>query len=179
MRRGCFFLAVVLLAGCGPKPAREPSASDTPLSDGYTLLAELLEKEKQVDLVLVVKNAPGSVAETIKEIAAFSGERFKVLKDLAEGSEIALDRNPLPPIEVRARAAIEKTQTGELLGNRGREFTVLLLDGQVQGLDYMKHLCEVLLEIEKNGERRAYLEKTGKEAWKLRNRAFKLLCHPE
>jgi hypothetical protein len=170
---------LVLVAGCGPKPEEKSRVSNTPLSDGYSLLFELLGKEKQVGMVLIVKNAPEDVAETIKKIAEFSAESHETLEELGKDSDIRLDRSNLPQIEVDVCGAIEKTQAGELLGGKGREFTALLLNGQVQGLDYMKHLCHVLMEIKENGEREKFLEKTGKEAWKLRGRAFEHLCNLE
>ena len=160
---------------CG-KRKEAPAPAATPLSDGYSLLAQLLGKEAQVGMVLMVKTTPEDVAGTIRDIAEFASKRHEELKKLAEGSEIVLNRSNLPKIEVEARAAIEKTQVEELLKRRDREFAVLLLNGQVQGLDYMKHLCDVLAAIEKNGDRKEFLEETGREAWKLRGRAFGHLC---
>jgi hypothetical protein len=151
-----------------------PAAVDSNLSGGYSLLAQLMEDEREVDMIFLMKDAPKEVAETVKEIARFSKEGKEKLAELTRGTGIALDRSPLPKIEKEAREAIARTTAGQLVGS-GEDFPKKLLLTQVQAMNYMAHLAQVLAAHEKNNARRQFLRETEATAQRLHARVVRQL----
>ena len=169
-----------MAAGCTDRPAprsevkkemqASASAPQSDLSDGYSLLAQLMEDEREVDMIFLVKNSPKDVAEMVNEIARFCKEGKERLAELTRGTGIKLDRTHLPKVETEAREATARTTAGRLMGS-GKDFPKQLLFTQAQALNYMAHLAQVLAAREQNATRREFLKQTEENATALYGRA--------
>jgi len=149
----------VLLFGCSTTGPGSPSAAAVPAAAGSTeagndriqvrnnassLLAQLLDEEKNVSKILIVKRGSRELSGLIKAIstaAADGGERIKVLAQ--HDPTLDLRRQDLPAGEKATRDAEGKTEEYELLFSSGAEFEFTLLLTQAQALDYGSHLAKV------------------------------------
>jgi hypothetical protein len=151
-------LAVVLsvawaLTGCqSPKVARASSGGNTAQAtrnNCSSLLNQLLDEEKKVSLILLIKREQDNVEKLVKKITANSAAGAKMLEEFARHDpSIRLDDFRLPPGEAATREAIVATKRKELLGQTGAAFKLSLLLSQAQALSYAWHLAKVAGENE-------------------------------
>ncbi len=183
-------MLVAALAGCrtgprSPSPAPsdtratpgEPDPIDPALVEGYGLLHELLDKQADVDKILLIKSAPKATRELIGEIARFSRDSRNELRRLAEAESAAaipLDRTGLPAMERAARDRIE-SRTARALLMAGDSFEFDLLRTQVEALGYAGALAAAMVQREAHDNRVAYLEKLRDRATELHDRVVSRL----
>jgi len=153
--------ASALLFGCsttGPASSSAPP-SPAPATAGHTkadddkmqvrnnassLLEQLLDQEKNVSKVLIIKHASRELSGLIKAISTAAGDGAKRLKSLAQGDPtLDLGRQELPVGEKASRDAIAKTEEYDLLLSSGANFEFTLLLTQAQALNYGSHLAKV------------------------------------
>jgi hypothetical protein len=152
IRVSCGALACsALLFGCstaGPATSSViPAPADEKMqvrNNASSLLAQLLDEEKNVSKILIIKHASREVSQLIEAISAAAGDSANRLKGLAQGDPtLDLTRQDLPAGEKASRDAEGKTEEHELLFSSGANFEFNLLLTQAQALGYGSHLAKV------------------------------------
>jgi len=148
-------LLIPLLAqAAGPGGGARLATSHTgQLHEGYAILYDLAEKEKNANLIFVMKTGEPWTKETTKEIAELYGKIDHDLSDWAEADDFDLQATHLPAIEVETRAALDSAHTHELFSVQGPPFDHLFLILQWQSLYYGAYLLENLQKDETNPSR--------------------------
>ena len=154
------FLAVFALGGLcacqSPRPAqvapehpvpsvtRKNSADALTRNNALALLDELLNEEKHLSKILLIKRESDELNRLVKDISQSAAQGAKRLETLMkEDPSLHLPGNGLPPGEKATRAAIAKTKQHALLHSSGAEFEFQLLLTQTQALGYGAHLAQV------------------------------------
>ncbi|HWD93136.1 MAG TPA: hypothetical protein VG938_12395 [Verrucomicrobiae bacterium] len=141
-----------------PQAAPQPTESGTPeksaadlqtRDNALALLDDLLNDEKNVSKVLIIKSNSDELGRLIKNISKTAGNSAVMLESLAK-SEPGLDlkKLDLPPGEATARKAISKEKEHVLLHSKDAEFEFQLLLTQVEALNYGANLALVAAENE-------------------------------
>ena len=161
-------LLVVLCAigACQSPPRSAPTsqntASVTPHSNAdlavrnnaFALLADLLNDEKNLSKILLIKFESPEVDRLITQISKTAGEGSTMLEAISKNDPgLARTTLDLPPGEKSTRDAIAKTKKHQLLHTKGKEFEFELLLTQVQALNYGAHLASVIAANEPHSER--------------------------
>ncbi len=142
------------LCGCASIQKTAPSASP-PLSaekfqmrnNSASLLYDLLDDEKNVSKVLLIKSDREKLDRLIKTISVLAGDGERRLDELAKGdSSLNLHAIQLPVGEKATRDAIAKTKEHELLLSSGENFEFTLLLTQADALSYGWHLAKIAAE---------------------------------
>jgi hypothetical protein len=168
-----------LLAGCQSPQAGSPSksiASPSIRNNGYSLLHQLLNEQKDVSLLRFIRPEHTDVKQLVNKIATTSGTGAKLLEAFArDDPTIRLDDIGLPPGELATRAAIAATKKKELLSQSGDTFELTLLLTQTEALSYGWHLAEVTGANEPQPERARALAGLGSDMQNLYHEVFVLL----
>ncbi len=131
----------------GSRAEKKVEWKKTDLHQGYALLYGIAEKQKSVDMLLIVKNASTPTAALIKEISRTYGELHGYLKPLAiNGQLVAKSSNGLPLAETSSRDRIQRIKTEQLLSRSGPFFDLTLLSTQVEALTYSSALLSHIAE---------------------------------
>lgn len=169
-----------LLSGCQTSqpssavPAQPVHRSS--LSQGYSLLFQLLDDESNVSKLLWIKRERPEFGRLIKEISASASAAHKQLSAFAKADpNLSLQLKPLPQIEAQTREAISKAQGKTLLGDKGDALEVDLLVTQLEALNYGANLARVLAQAEPNSARRAFLTRLSAEWLQLHGRVHEML----
>jgi hypothetical protein len=113
-------------------------------NNASSLLEQLLDEEKNVSKVLIIKHGSRELTGLIKTISTAADDGAKRLKALAqEDPTLDLGRTELPVGEKASRDAISKTEEYDLLFSSGADFEFTLLLTQAQALNYGSHLAKV------------------------------------
>jgi hypothetical protein len=165
-------MTAAFLTGCATQPAaKSPKDPPPPIAaaasedarlairnQGYSLLYKLLNDEKDVSKLLIIKKEPSDAADLIKKIADISSEAAKQLQALAKADpHLHLDIDGLPVAEQETRDLIAKTHTKELLTKGGEKFELRFLLTQIEALTYGAHLAVVVQNHETDENRRKIL----------------------
>ena len=173
-----FFVAASLACAS----ASEPSAPSRPAGasgHGYALLYAILEQEKQVSQLLIIKHDRPELGVAISAIADTCGAAYARLGELAERNpRLDLADTGLPAEEVRARELIGATRRELLLASSGRELELQLLLTQNEALTYAAHLADTLSRSEPDPERLAFVRTLWKDLTNLLHDVQVLLRHP-
>ena len=129
MRRVLTLMLLVAAVGCAsagtPDPTPEVHASS---GHGYALLYEMLEQERQVAQLLLIKVERDSLETVIRAIAKTCDDAYERLVSLGKADPgLDLVDTGLPIEEVRTRQAIAATRRDQLLAASGRELELQLL----------------------------------------------------
>jgi hypothetical protein len=131
------------------------------LISSYSMLWNLIDKEKDLDKVLLIKDASPAVEKRLKAITV----AFVRLQEGWPGAGLPdpdglpeLER-VLPTAEYATRLSMEKAATRAILAARGKKFEWEILMSQEKGLGYAAHLLRNLEQQETNGKRRGFLRK--------------------
>jgi hypothetical protein len=151
-----------LLFGCSTTGPASSSAAPAPATAGHSdaadgkmqvrnnassLLAQLLDEEKNVSKILIIKHGSRELSGLIKAISTAAAEGAKALNDLAKDDPtLDLGRLDLPVGEKASRDALGKTEEYDLLLSSGTDFEFTLLLTQAQALNYGSHLAKVAAE---------------------------------
>jgi len=172
-------LAACVLTGCqSPKivSPRESGATPATRNNGYSLLHQLLDEQKDVSLLRFIRPEHADVKELVNKIATTSGTGAKLLEALArDDPTIRLDDIRLPPAELATRDAIAATKKKELLSQNGGTFELTLLLTQTEALSYAWHLAEVTGKYEPQPERARALAGISEDMQNLYHEVFVLL----
>jgi len=119
-----------------------------------SLLYELLQDEKNVSKLLIIKGERPEVNRLVKDISSAAAAGAKELEEFAKlDRKLNLRASGLPPGERATRDAISKTRTRELLLASGDDFELKLLLTQVEALGYASHLAKVAAKSEPQPDR--------------------------
>jgi hypothetical protein len=149
-----FAAAGFLLCGCAHLETKPPTATQ-PAADqkletrnnAASLLDDLMNDEKNVSKILIIKRHGEELGQLIKAISAMAAENQKQLERLRTNDpNLNLRAIELPPGEKAARDADAKTEEHELLFSSGMEFEFNLLLTQAQALSYGSHLAKIAAE---------------------------------
>jgi hypothetical protein len=154
----------LLCSLCACQSLRHPNATPQPVEPGtpeksgedlrtrdnaLALLDDLLNDEKNLSKVLIVKRNSDELGRLVKSISKVAGSGAEMLRAMAK-SEPGLDlkKQDLPPGEAATRKAISKTKEHVLLHSKDAEFEFQLLLTQVEALNYGASLAMVAAENE-------------------------------
>jgi hypothetical protein len=128
-------------------------------NNASSLLAQLLDQEKNVSLILIIKHGSRELSGLIKTISTAAADGAKRLKGLAQDDPtLDLTRQELPAGEKASRDAVGKTAEHDLLLSSGADFEFTLLLTQAQALNYGSHLAKVAADNSSDpGEADAFL----------------------
>ena len=169
--------AACVMTGCQSPKAGSPSGSSVSTrNNGYSLLHQLLDEQKDVSMLRFIKREHSDVKNLIKKIAANSAAGAKLLEEFARHDpSIKLDDIRLPPGEASTRDAIASTKEKEVLSQTGDEFELTLLLTQTEALSYAWHLAKVTGENESQPERARALAGVSEDMQNLYHEVFVLL----
>ena len=147
-------LTAEVFCGCAsvqkavPPPISATSSKKIELrNNAVSLLADLLDDEKNVNKILIIKSNTKELGEIIESISRTSGDGAKQLETLAKNDpSLNLHALELPAGEKATRAAIAKTKEHELLFSSGKNFEFNLLLTQTDALSYGSHLAKIAAE---------------------------------
>ena len=143
-------------------PDSQPPTSGTPRNNAdlavrnnaFALLADLLNDEKNLSKILLIKFESPEVDRLVTQISKTANEGAKVLESISKAEpNLAPSALALPPGEQATREAIAKTKKHQLLHTKGNDFEFELLLTQVQALNYGAHLASVIAANEPQPER--------------------------
>jgi hypothetical protein len=164
MMRLFFMLAAALILSAGfptrcpamgSKTEKEKAWKEEDLANGYALLYGITSKEKNLDMLLVVKTAGNPTKELVNKITILYSNLFDYLEGLEiNRKKIAQVGNGLPVAETSSRVTIEQTKTKQLLGRSGREFDLTLLSSQIEALAYSSALLDNIAKNESSPSNR-------------------------
>jgi hypothetical protein len=192
-RAGTLF---ALLAACGvigcrdlPSEQRKPEAASNATNSVATtdlqshlrdncasLLLDLLNDEKNLGKLLVIKRESRELNQLVKDISAAANAGAKKLGQLAAADRtLHLQAMALPSGEAATRDSISKAKAGELLRAKGAEFEFKILLTQVEALNYGAHLAKVAGENESRPDHAREWLALSEELKQLHERTIALL----
>ncbi|HKX63599.1 MAG TPA: hypothetical protein VJS65_17205, partial [Verrucomicrobiae bacterium] len=140
------------------------------------LLHQLLEDEKNLDKLLIIKKESRELHKLVKAIATTAAAGAKQLESYARSDRsIHLKATHLPPGEVATRDAIAKTKTKVLLTPFDPNFEFYLLLTQSEALSYAWHLAEVAASREPDPTRASALKTLSQSMKSLYDQTVALL----
>jgi hypothetical protein len=139
-------------------------------------LHQLLDEQKDVSLLRLIKKEQADLKDLTKRIAETSGTGAHLLEEFARKDEsVKLKEIDLPPGETATRDAIAGTKKKELLGNKGDAFELALLLSQAEALSYASHLADVACENETEPGRAKALSNISADMRRLYGEVFAML----
>ncbi len=150
-------------------------------NNALALLDDLLDDEKKLKLILIIKGGSPDFKRLVKDISETAGDGAKMLEARAkEMPELQIKEKELPPGEDATRKAISQTKQYELLHSKGTEFEFRLLLTQVESMNYGAHLALVAAENEPQPEYVRALLRLSAELRQLHERVVSMLkdIHP-
>jgi hypothetical protein len=147
------------------------------LNNGYSLLHDLCDQEKSLDMILIIKTTPKDVADFAHEVSKSAKENFDQLEDLQDHDKaIRFDQAGLPQFELDTRDSIKADKQHLLLfGTTDKNFARALLVSQIEAGTYGMNLAKVLAGAEPNAHRAAVAQKISAHWEKIRDKAYRLL----
>jgi hypothetical protein len=177
-------LLMMVLANCvwmgckspNIKAAAHPGTALAARNNGYSLLHQLLDENKDISWLHFIKKEDSELKSLMKKIATACGSDSALLEKFAKSDpSIILDDLELPPAEVATRNAIAASKKDAILGRSGDAFELTLLLSQAEALSYAWHLAKVTAENETQPEHAHALESIGDEMESLYGQVFVLL----
>lgn len=148
-------------AGCAADQATSASAAESPhaatLSRGYSAIHSLLDDERNVDKILIIKAETEELKALVTRIANISGNAYDSLQPLTGASPpVRLDADQgLPMIEEAARRSIAMDTAMDLVFS-DETFETRLLMSQGQALRYGHALATQLARQDGSPERKEW-----------------------
>jgi hypothetical protein len=137
----------------GRMPVRNKSPDRQTRNNAASLLYDLLNDEKNVSKVLIIKSVTPELVQLIQSISEAAGDGVKSLEAMAKADPgLRLHRLGLPAGEAAARESSGRTAQHVLLRASGKDFEFHLLLTQVQALGYGTQLAKVASANETNPE---------------------------
>jgi hypothetical protein len=123
-------------------------------NNALALLDDLLNDEKNVSKILIIKHNSDELGRLVKDISRITGDDAKMLEAFAKTVPgLNLKQFDLPPGEFATRRAISKSKEQILLHSKDAEFQFQLLLTQVEALNYGAYLAMVVAENESQVDR--------------------------
>jgi hypothetical protein len=167
----CVGIFIFSFAGCATAPVKaktQTSVSDDTRNNSYSLLYQLLEEEKDVSILRLIKYENQDLKNLIKRVAATARKGGKQLDEFAKKDpSLDLKNIALPPGEDKTRDAIGDAKQKLLLHTSGSEFEITLLLTQIEALNYGAYLAKVAAANDFRPERVEYLKQLSNELLSL------------
>jgi hypothetical protein len=113
-------------------------------NNAASLLYDLLNDERNVSKILIIKHNDAELGKLIDAISKTSGDAYKRLGEMAKAdATLNLEALKLPAGEKETRKAIAKTKEHELLFSSGENFEFQLLLTQWDAMSYGWHLAKI------------------------------------
>jgi hypothetical protein len=185
---GAGLILVMAAGGCRTSPSTTPpspqpqpvkkSVDPVVRDNSLALLNDLLNDEKNLSKILIIKRNSKELKRLIVDISETSGDGAKMLQSFAKADpSINLKVLGLPPGEVATRKAIAKTKEHLLLHSKDDEFEFQILLTQSEALNYGAHLAKVAAENESNPRRAEELSRLSTHLSQLQVRVLEMLRH--
>jgi hypothetical protein len=186
------FLCCFLVCGCQLFQSKPQAFPDSPTAEVSTnksidlptrnnalaLLDDLLNDERNLSKVLLVKHHSKELGTLVKDISSTAGQGAKMLDSMAErDTRLDLKRFDLPQGETAAREAIAKSKEHTLLHSADAEFELQLLLTQTDALNYGAHLAQVAAANESDAESRQKLSSLSAQLTALHEQVVAMLRH--
>jgi hypothetical protein len=170
-------ILVIFLAGLCPLKAEPPAKPSSELNGGYYLLHNLADDESHIAMLFLVKDAPEPVEVYGKQVSQIAKNTEAALDEMCEkDSNLRMDQNPLPQIELDVRASISDDKQHQLVfQTSGSEFVRAFLATQIQASTYAVNLTKVLADKETNPYRAQVLRDLSAQWQKAHDNAFRIL----
>ena len=176
--KAIFYVAMLIgaiTAGCRStsqkSDTRNPQDAPVTSHNAYSLLYQLLNEDKDVSKLLLIKRDSRELNRVAKDISTASARAATQLKAFAEqDGSLALNAIDLPPGEAATRKAIAATKTKELLNSSGDAFERSFLLAQIEALNYAAHLAAVAAENDTKPHRSAWSKSLSQEMKGLHSR---------
>jgi hypothetical protein len=179
-RRLLTTLLVAALLGCAssgaPNRAQQARAAS---GHGYALLFAILEQERQVAKLLLIKEERDALETIIQAIAETCDQAYERLEAFAKADpRLDLADTGLPIEELRTRESIAATRSEQLLAASGSELELQLLLNQNEALTYMAHLADTLSRRESDPARLAFVRELWGNLTRLQDDVLSLARRP-
>jgi hypothetical protein len=171
-------ITMMINAGCATVQERIPfvGARYRVRNEGFSLLYDLVTKQRDVDKILILKHVNARTERELKEIAQVFRQAQEQFDAFArQDSSLNFQVKHLPALEEKARDSIQSTATKDLLFSTGKDFELRLLLTQVQALNYASHLASVLQNQDDNKTRKSYLNEFSKQCDQHQKKVVQLL----
>lgn len=157
-------------------PLEKLDAADQRMVEGYSLLYELMSKQKELDGIFMIKSASEPTKQLARDISGTSNTAARRLEQWAKANPAHGIRQPnLPAVELDARAMIEEKTTVSLL-TAGDDFELRLLLTQVDATNYGAAIASVLAESDSNEQRAQFCTELAEQYTKLNERVRERLA---
>ena len=111
-------------------------------NNSLSLLEELLNEEKGLSYILIIKSASPQLKQLVKNISKTASAGAKLIAaEKKQDAGLRLAGNGLPPGEKATREKISKIKEHDLLHSKNAEFELQLLLTQVEALSYGAQLA--------------------------------------
>jgi hypothetical protein len=172
---------ICVLSGCAtvepPAKERAPTRVNfAELSEGYSLLYDLMSKEKQSSLLSIIKKESPELKSLLEKISETSKATATELDTLAKTQPLLnLKVTHLPRMEQAARDSIDKETSKEILHSSGVELEFNMVSSQLAAMNYAAHLARSLAVVETIPARKAFLQRTDRKFSELHSQVHKML----
>ena len=147
-------------------------------NNALALLDDLLNDEKNLSKVLLIKHHSEQLGKLVKEISRTAAQGAKALELMVkEEPGINLKETALPAGEVAARDAISKSKEHTLLHSADTEFELQLLLTQSDALNYGAQLARVAALNESAADRARTLSNLSSQLGNLHEQVIAMLRH--
>jgi hypothetical protein len=173
--------AMCVLSGCAifESRAKQDAPTNVNVSEinaGYALLYDFVFKEKQANLLSVIKKESPELKSLLERISETSKATANELETLAKGNPpLNLKAMHLPRIEQAARESIDKETSKDILNSKDVALEFNMVSSQLAGLNYAAHLARSLAVVETNPQRKAFLQRTDRKYSELHAQVYKML----
>lgn len=160
------------------KPAQKQTELQQELARGYALLFELVSSLQHADELFMVKVESDDVQAVTDDVAQAMTETIERLEAMASTSSFDLEDTGTPRFAQETREAMARSRIksfAPFVGKTGVEFERTLLLTQSGGLNQMRHLTEVLADVETDSDRKRILADADERFDTLYGRVSELL----
>jgi hypothetical protein len=180
LRSGFIALAAIWIVSSCASPelgAKEHATTSlSELSEGYSLLYDLLSKQKHSSLLSIIKKESPELKSLLEKVSETSKATTKELDSLAKlNPPVTLKAPHLPRLEQAARESIRDETGKELFHSNGVDLEFNMVSSQLAGMNYAAHLARTLATVETNPVRREFLQRTDRNYSKLHGQMYKML----
>ncbi len=180
MARTCRVYGAVLIGfllnACTCRPAPPDTGILQQQVDGYGILYGLMKDESKVGQIFVIKHAPDSVGDLVRQVGdTCKAAQAKLQSFSVSDPALNLGDTNLPEIEQRSRDITASLTARELLFSDGKKFQLHLLFTQAQAMGYAVALCDALRDHERNPQRKEFLRTLSAECSGLHDRLMAML----
>ncbi len=173
-----FLVAGLVILGLGRGvAATELTEDQKERNAGYALFHNLCEEESQVDMIMLVKDAPDVIGKYTKELSAQAKASLDTMDKLRSMDRtIRFEPDPLPLFERDVREEIKEDKRDQLVDKTsGPAFVRALIVTQVQACQYAKVIAQQLADRTKGPAQKKMLLELAAKWGALGDKGYDLL----